>query len=58
MHEQDVSRETLHAARELVAVNAVRGARPITELDGRPVGNGRPGPLARQLALTLAAEGS
>ena len=43
------------AAREIVTVNAVRGATAITAVDGAPVGDGRPGPLARALAAALAA---
>jgi len=52
--EEDLAREALGAVREIVATNAVRGARPIVRLDGRPVGDGRPGPLAAALAATLA----
>jgi D-alanine transaminase len=52
--EADVARDALGAVRELVATNAVRGARPILVLDGRPVGDGRPGPLAAALAAALA----
>ena len=43
------------AAREIVAVNAVRGATAITVVDGVRVGDGAPGPLARALAEALAA---
>ncbi|MEN8183613.1 MAG: aminotransferase class IV [Myxococcota bacterium] len=57
LREADVDRAGLGRARELIALNAVRGARPITRLDGRPVGDGRPGPLARRLAAILAASG-
>ena len=39
--------------REIIALNAVRGACAITVLDGRPVGSGRPGPLARELSAAL-----
>jgi branched-chain amino acid aminotransferase len=49
----DVSHETLSRAREVVCVNAVRGARPVVRLDGRDVGGGRPGPWAARLARTL-----
>jgi len=52
--ERDVERADLAAAAEIVAVNAVRGALPITRLDGRPVGDGKPGPWARRLAAALA----
>jgi len=54
--EEDVSRADLGAAREVVALNAVRGARPVVRLDGLPVGDGRPGAWARRLARALAAD--
>ncbi len=41
-------------ARELIALNAVRGARPITQLDGRPVGTGGPGPWVERLDELLS----
>jgi len=53
--ERDVHRSTLDSAREIIAVNAVRGARPIVRLDGRPVGPGRPGPWCARLAGALAS---
>jgi branched-subunit amino acid aminotransferase/4-amino-4-deoxychorismate lyase len=55
--EGDVTLEELRRARELVALNAVRGARPIVRLDGRPVGAGAAGPLARTLETVLDAAG-
>jgi branched-subunit amino acid aminotransferase/4-amino-4-deoxychorismate lyase len=54
LREVDVPREALADARELVVLNAVRGARPVVELDGRPVGSGRPGSLCAQLKRILA----
>jgi branched-subunit amino acid aminotransferase/4-amino-4-deoxychorismate lyase len=42
------------AAREIVVVNALRGATAITAVDGALVGDGAPGPLARALAAALA----
>ncbi len=45
------------AAREIVAVSALRGATALTAVDGAPVGDGAPGPLARALAAALAAAG-
>lgn len=51
--ERPIDREQLATARELVATNSVRGARPITSLDCRPVGDGRPGPWCRALAQAL-----
>lgn len=55
LREVDVSRESLATAREIVALNAVRGAVPVVRLDGRPVGSGRPGPLSERLRRLLAA---
>jgi len=54
--EGDVARAELAAAAEIIAVNAVRGARPITRLEGRSVGDGRPGPWAHRLAAALDAD--
>jgi branched-subunit amino acid aminotransferase/4-amino-4-deoxychorismate lyase len=51
---QPIARADLRAAREIVALNAVRGARPITHLDGRPVAGARPGPWAARLGEALA----
>jgi branched-chain amino acid aminotransferase len=53
--EADVALAELPAAHELVAVNAVRGARPVVALDGRPVGAGIPGPWSERLARAFAA---
>jgi branched-subunit amino acid aminotransferase/4-amino-4-deoxychorismate lyase len=53
---QPIARAELRAAREVVALNAVRGARPITRLDGCPVADGRPGPWAALIGEALASE--
>ncbi len=37
---RDSTRSDMRYAEEIIAVNAVRGVRPITTLDGRPVGGG------------------
>ncbi len=50
LREGDVDEVALASARELVALNGARGARAIVALDGRPVGDGRPGPWAGRLA--------
>jgi branched-subunit amino acid aminotransferase/4-amino-4-deoxychorismate lyase len=55
--EADVARDEVARAHELVALNAVRGARPIVALDGAPVGNGEPGAWAARLAQALSAAG-
>lgn len=44
----------LTSAQELIAVNAVRGARAIACLDGRDIGDGTPGPVATRLDALLA----
>ncbi|MBW1886643.1 MAG: aminotransferase class IV, partial [Deltaproteobacteria bacterium] len=49
LREARLSLEQVRAARELMAVNAVRGVIPIIELDGRPVAGGEPGSWARRL---------
>jgi len=49
-----IPRLELLAAAELIAVNAVRGARPITRLDERSIGSGKPGPWSQRLAEALA----
>ena len=54
IREADLGRDEILAAREVVATNAVRGARPIVAIDGEPLGDGRPGPLARYLTQLLA----
>ena len=55
LRELDVRAETLASAQEIVALNAVRGARPVVRLDGRSVGSGQPGPLSERLRRILAA---
>lgn len=50
---RDLDRSEVANLRELVALNAVRRAAPIVELDGRPVGDGRPGAVAARLAGAL-----
>jgi branched-subunit amino acid aminotransferase/4-amino-4-deoxychorismate lyase len=51
--ERDIARGELATAHELVAINAVRGARAIVALDGAPIGAGRPGPWAERLGRLL-----
>lgn len=55
LEEGDVVGESLPRADELIAVNSVRGARPIVSLDERPIAGGNPGPWAAQLSLVLDA---
>ena len=51
---RNISANDVGHCRELIALNAVRGARPVLELDGEPVGDGRPGPRAAELDSILA----
>ena len=44
-----IAREELLAADELLLSSASKEVLPITQLDGQPVGNGRPGPIYEQL---------
>jgi branched-subunit amino acid aminotransferase/4-amino-4-deoxychorismate lyase len=50
-----IRRDELGRTREIIALNSVRGARPITRLDGIPVGDGKAGDWARKLAGALAS---
>ncbi len=44
----------LRAADELFVANTTADVMPVAALDGRPVGAGRPGPVARRLGAALA----
>ena len=46
---REIERGELPNAREIIALNSVRGARPIVRLDGKAVGDGEPGPWAARL---------
>jgi branched-subunit amino acid aminotransferase/4-amino-4-deoxychorismate lyase len=54
--ERDVDRDAVSRAREFIATNAVRGAVPIVQLDGRPIADGQPGPFAEELATLREAD--
>jgi branched-subunit amino acid aminotransferase/4-amino-4-deoxychorismate lyase len=53
LREGDLDADALHTASEVVAVNAVRGARALVMLDARPLGSAS-GPLLEALARALA----
>ncbi len=55
LEEADVAGEDLALADELIAVNSVRGARPIVALNELPIAGRNPGPWAAQLSLLLDA---
>lgn len=44
-----------HAAREAFLTSTTNAVMPIVKIDGRPVGNGRPGPVSRRLRRALMA---
>jgi len=44
-----ISREDVLAADELLLSSATKEVLPLTRLDGKPVGNGRPGPIYQKL---------
>ncbi len=48
-----LDRAALDSAREIVAVNAVRGARPCIALDDEPIGDGTPGEFGARLGEAL-----
>jgi branched-chain amino acid aminotransferase len=50
-----LSEDAWRGAREIVLTNAVAGALAVVEVDGRAVGDGRPGPVARDLHRILRA---
>jgi branched-subunit amino acid aminotransferase/4-amino-4-deoxychorismate lyase len=56
LRERVISREDLASARELIALNSVRGARAVTRLDGRPVGDGTSGSFSAHLRQLLETD--
>jgi branched-chain amino acid aminotransferase len=60
VHERVLHDEDLYGADEAFLTSTTREAMPITTVDGRPIGSGRPGPVTRTLldAFRRAAHGS
>ena len=60
--EADVDSHQLAAAQEIFLTGTGIGIAPIVELDGRPVGDGTPGPFTAELtdayAALVASEGT
>ena len=54
--QEPISENRLRNADEIWLTSAMRGIAPVTELDGRAVGDGRPGPVWRQVATLLVAK--
>lgn len=48
--------ERLRASDEVLTSSSVREVMPVVQLDGKPVGDGRPGPLASQMQAALRAD--
>jgi len=46
---RDITREEVFAADEVMLSSATKEALPVTSIDGKPVGTGRPGPLYARL---------
>lgn len=55
VREGHLPESTWRSADELVITNAVHGARALIAVDGAPVGEGTPGPLARRMHAVLRA---
>jgi branched-chain amino acid aminotransferase len=53
VEERPISRPELEAAAEALLTSAVRGVQPLVALEGRPIGEGTPGPTTRRLAAAL-----
>ncbi|MEL7163177.1 MAG: aminotransferase class IV, partial [Bacteroidota bacterium] len=49
VEERTVSITELREADEAIICSSVKGAMPITELDGKPVADGKPGPVTQRL---------
>jgi len=58
LEEADVPHAALCAAREVIALSSVRGARAIVRIGSRAVGDGQPGPMARDLDAHLRSSSS
>lgn len=53
--DEAISEERLRRADEIWIAAATRGVVPVVALDGQPVGNGKPGPVWRQVAAAFDA---
>lgn len=51
---RDVALAELSEAREAFLTSTTRGAMPVTRVDGRAIGDGRPGPVTREIAERFA----
>ncbi|MFC2010991.1 aminotransferase class IV [Chloroflexota bacterium] len=51
VHEQEMGLDELRQAEEAFLTNAMVEVMPLTEVEGRPVGSGMPGPLTKRLIV-------
>ncbi|MCJ7744564.1 MAG: aminotransferase class IV [Dehalococcoidales bacterium] len=49
--EHDIRLDELFQAQEASLTNSLMEIMPLTEIDGKPIGSGRPGPLTKRLAM-------
>jgi D-alanine transaminase len=56
IEERPIAIEELFAAEEVFLASTTLWTYPLTEIEGRPIGAGRPGPVAARLKETLQAE--
>jgi branched-chain amino acid aminotransferase group I len=49
--EHDIRLDELFQAQETFLTNSLMEIMPLTEIDGKPIGSGRPGPLTKRLAM-------
>lgn len=52
---RDVPLDELLAAREVIITSTTKGVMPVVAIDGRPIGDGRPGPMGRAASEAFAA---
>jgi branched-chain amino acid aminotransferase len=53
---EDIMRLAVSAAHEILIVGTTRNVVAVSEFDGRPVGDGKPGPVAKELGSLLQAD--
>lgn len=53
---EDIPVETARSAAEMIMVGSAIKVAPVVEWDGRPIGNGKPGPVARALYALWQAD--
>ena len=54
VREEEVGADELFAAEEVLLTGTTADVTPVVAVDGRPVGEGRPGPIGRRLGALLA----